>query len=171
MSFSSIAKDELVRLPFGKPCCMLSELNALLQTSATLSLRGGGQVRLTFRVENAGLARRIFLLLRTLLSITPLLHFIRHSRLGGQRSSVLTLETEDAQKLLSALGMMTTGEDGTKHMVRTTPRHTALRQCCRKAFLRGAFLGAGSITNPEKGYHFEIIAGEENLASSLIRLM
>ncbi len=171
MSFSSIAKDELVRLPFGKPCCMLSELSALLQTSASLSLRGGGQVRLTFRVENAGLARRIFLLLRTLLSITPSLHFIRHSRLGGQRSSVLTLETEDAQKLLTAFGMMAAGEDGALHLVRTSPRNAALRQCCRKSFLRGAFLGAGSITSPEKGYHFEIVAGEANLAAALIRMM
>ena len=171
MSFSSTAKDELVRLPFGKPCCMLSELSALLQTSASLSLRGGGQVRLAFRVENAGLARRIFLLIRTLFSITPSLHFVRHSRLGGQRSSVLTMENQDAQKLLISLGMMTVDEEGTTHLVRTTPRNAALRQCCRKAFLRGAFLGAGSITNPEKGYHFEIVTGEPSLNDALIKIM
>lgn len=171
MSFSSIAKDELARLPFAKPCCMLSELSALLQTSASLSLKGGGQVRLSFRIENAGLARRVFLLIRTLFSITPLLHFVRHSRLGGQRSSVLTMENQDAQKILISLGMMTVEEDGTPHLVRTTPRNAALRQCCRKAFLRGAFLGAGSITNPEKGYHFEIVTGEPALHDALIKLM
>ncbi len=171
MSFSSTAKDELVRLPFGKPCCMLSELAALLQTSASLSLKGGGQVRLAFRVESASLARRIFLLIRTLFSITPSLHFVRHSRLGGQRSSVLTLENQGAQKLLISLGMMTVDTDGTTHLVRTTPRNAALRQCCRKAFLRGAFLGAGSITNPEKGYHFEIVTGESSLNDALIKIM
>ncbi len=171
MSFSSTAKDELVRLPFSKPCCMLSELSALLQTSASLSLKGGGQVRLAFRVENAGLARRIFLLIRTLFSITPSLHFVRHSRLGGQRSSVLTLENQDAQKLLLSLGMMTADADGTTHLIRTTPRNAAIRQCCRKAFLRGAFLGAGSVTNPEKGYHFEIVTGEPALHDALVKIM
>ncbi len=171
MSFSSTTKDELIRLPFAKPCCMLSELAALMQTTASLSLKGGGQVSLSFQVESAALARRIFLLLRTLFSITPSLHFLRHSRLGGRRSSVLTLETAEAQKLLSSLGMMTQDEDGAVHLVRTTPRNAALRQCCRKAFLRGAFLGAGSITNPEKGYHFEIVTGDPSLSTALFRIM
>lgn len=171
MSFSAATKDELVRLPLGKPCCMLSELSALLQTSASLSLRGGGQARLAFRVESAGLARRIFLLLRTLFSVTPSLHFIRHNRLGGQRSSVLTLETADAQKLLTALGMMAADQDGEMHLLKTTPRNAVLRQCCRKAFLRGAFLGAGSLNSPEKGYHFEIVAQDPSLAAFLIKIM
>ncbi len=171
MSFSADTKDELARLPLGKPCCMLSELSALMQTSASLSVRGAGQVRLAFRVENAGLARRIFLLLRALFSASPSLHFIRHNRLGGQRSSVLTLEKEDAQKLLTALGMMVAGEDGEMHLVRTSPRNAAFRQCCRKAFLRGAFLGAGSLSNPEKGYHFEIVAQDLSLAAFLVKMM
>ena len=62
MSFSSMAKDELIRLPLGKECCMLSELSALTQTSGSLALRGLGRVQVTYRVENAALARRIFLL-------------------------------------------------------------------------------------------------------------
>ena len=59
MSFSSLAKEELLRLPLGKNCCVMSELSALVQTSGSLQLRGGGRVRVTFRVESAGLARRI----------------------------------------------------------------------------------------------------------------
>ena len=66
MSFSSTTKEELIRLPLGKTCCMLSELSALTQTSGSLSLRGGGRVRVTYRVESAALARRIFMLLRQL---------------------------------------------------------------------------------------------------------
>ncbi len=45
------------------------------------------------------------------------------------------------------------------------------RQCCRKAFLRGAFLGAGTVTNPEKGYHFEWKAEDENLPRMLEKLL
>jgi DNA-binding protein WhiA len=171
LSFSSIAKDELARLPLGKPCCMLSELAALLHTSASLSLKGGGQVRLAFQVESPGLARRIFLLLRTLFQVSPKLHFVLDSRLGGRRKSIISLENKDAQTLLLAFGMMAAGEDGQMNLVRTTPRRAPLRQCCRKAFLRGAFLGAGSVTSPEKGYHFEIVAADPDLSTTLLRLM
>ena len=65
MSFSSTAKEELIRLPLGKSCCILSELSALTQTSGSLAFRGAGRIQVTYRVENAALARRIFLLLRT----------------------------------------------------------------------------------------------------------
>ena len=40
-SFSAGVKEELIRLPMGKPCCMLSEISALTQTSGHLAFRGG----------------------------------------------------------------------------------------------------------------------------------
>ena len=171
MSFSSTVKEELLHLPLGKSCCMLSELSALTQTSGSLSLRGGGRVRVTWRVESAALARRIFLLLRSRLNLVPTLHFVQHSRLGGQRICVLTLEDQDAQKLLLALHMMEQGEDGEISLRRTAPRHPMTRQCCRRAFLRAAFLGCGTLTSPEKGYHFEWVATEQTLRQTIGRLL
>ena len=41
------------------------------------------------------------------------------------------------------------------------------RGCCKQAFVRGAFLAAGSITDPEKGYHFEIVCDNEEQAKLL----
>jgi DNA-binding protein WhiA len=43
-------------------------------------------------------------------------------------------------------------------------------KCCRKAYLRGAFLGAGTLNDPEKGYHLEIVCGSEALAADIRRL-
>lgn len=171
MSFSSTAKDELIRLPLGKSCCILSELSALTQTSGSLALRGLGRVQVTYRVENAALARRIFLLLRTQLNITARLHFVQHARLGGRRSCVLTLGDQDSQTLLIALHMMERDEDGNISLKRTAPRHPMTRQCCRRAFLRGAFLGCGSMTNPEKSYHFEWVAEDQSLRQTLAKLL
>lgn len=171
MSFSSLTKEELIRLPLGKACCVMSELSALVQTSGSLQLRGGGRVRVTFRVENAGLARRIFQLLRAGLAITPRLHFVQHARLGGRRTCVLTLEDADAQKLLLSLHMMERDEEGGVTLRRTVPRHPMTRQCCRRSFLRGAFLGAGTMSDPEKDYHFEFIAAEDSLRQTLEKLL
>ena len=167
MSFSSTAKEELIRLPLEKECCMLAELSALTQTSGSLGFMGGGRFSVTYQVENMALARRIFTILKKALGLAPQLHFVEHARLGGRRTSVLTVEGQDAQRLLIALNMMEAGEDGSVSLRRTSPRVPISRQCCRKAFLRGAFLGAGSITNPDRSYHFEWVAGDENLCSGI----
>ena len=43
--------------------------------------------------------------------------------------------------------------------------------CCKRAFIRGAFLAAGSITDPNKGYHFEIVCFSTEQANLLIKAM
>ena len=170
-SFSAGVKEELIRLPMGKPCCMLSEISALTQTSGHLAFRGGGWISVSYRLEHAGTARRLFQLLKKRLNVAPKLHFTQTSRLGGRRTCVLTLDNNDTRTLLNALHMAETDEEGQIHMKRTVPRHPMTRQCCRRAFLRGAFLGAGTMTNPEKGYHFEWKAEDERLAQTLEKLL
>ena len=170
-SFAARVREELIRLPAGKPCCMLSEISALTQTSGHLAFRGGGWLSVSYRLEDAGVARRLFLLLKKRLNVNPKLHFTQTSRLGGRRTCVLTLGGEDARTLLEALHMTETDENGQLHLKRTVPRHPMTRQCCRKAFLRGAFLGAGTVTNPEKSYHFEWKADDTHLPQVLGKLL
>ena len=171
MSFSSNVKQELVRLPLGKSCCILSELSALTRTSGSLSIHGRGRVLVTYRVENKGLARRLFLLLSSGLGLSPKLYYVQHARLGGQRTCVMTLGDQDSLALLEALHMVEEDETGGVSFKRAVPRHPMTRQCCRKAFLRAAFLGAGSMNDPERSYHFEWIAGNEGLLKELSRLL
>ena len=170
MSFSSDVKQELVRLPLGKSCCMLSELSALTRTSGSLSMQGRGRVLVSYRVENKGLARRLLLLLSGM-GLSPKAYYVQHARLGGRRTCVLTLGDKDSMTLLKALHMVEEDERGIISFRRSVPRHPMTRQCCRKAFLRAAFLGAGSMNDPKRGYHFEWIAGNEGLQRELSRLL
>ena len=64
MSFSSEVKQELVASRQDKSCCMLSELNALTQSCASMTLHGGGRVSIAFTTENVSVAKRIFILLK-----------------------------------------------------------------------------------------------------------
>lgn len=169
MSFSGDVKEELLRLPMGKPCCMLSEIAALTQTTGSLGFQGAGRFSLTWRVESAALARRLYTMLKQSQGVSPSVEYVRHTRLGGRQASELTLSGEDATTLLVELGMMVREEDGSTTLKRTTARPVLTRGCCRRAFVRGAFLGAGSMTNPEKAYHFEIVAGDEALKTYLLR--
>ena len=170
-SFSSTVKEELIRLPAGRACCMLSEISALTQTSGHLSFRGGGWISASYRMDNAGTARRLFQLLKKRLNISPSLHFIQTRQLGGRRTCVLTLGPQDTRTLLNALHMAETDENGQIHLKHTVPRHPLTRQCCGRAFLRGAFLGAGTMTNPDRGYHLEWKADDASLARTLEKLL
>ena len=170
MSFSSTVKEELIRLPLEKPCCMLAELAALTRTTASLGFRGAGRFSVTYEVENAALARRIYTCLKKSLSCSPQLHFVQHARLGGRTSCVLTLEGDDARTLLIAMGMMTE-QDGVASLRRTAPKLPLTRRCDRQAFLRGCFLGSGSMTDPDKSYHLELIAEDEELCTLLLKLL
>ena len=170
-SFSARVRDELIRLPAGKSCCMLSEISALTQTSGHLAFRGGGSISVSYRLEDAGVARRLYQLLKKRLGVSPTLHFTQTSRLGGRKTCVLTLNGDDSRALLTALHMAETDENHQLHLKRTIPRHPMTRQCCRKAFLRGAFMGAGSVTNPERGYHLEWKAEDESLPRTMEKLL
>ena len=170
-SFSAAVKEELIRMSAGRACCMLSEISALTQTSGHLSFRGGGWISASFRLDNAGTARRLFQLLKKRLNISPSLHFIQTKQLGGRRTCVLSLGTEDTRTLLNALHMAETDEDGQIHLKHTVPRHPLTRRCCGRAFLRGAFLGAGTVTSPERGYHLEWKTDDERFAHTLEKLL
>ena len=170
-SFSARVKEELVRLPLGKSCCQLSEIGALTQTSGHLSFRGRGRIFVQYRMENIGAVRRLFQLLKVRLSLSPTLHYTQTSQLGGRRTWVLSLGEEDSRTLLTALHMMERDEQEGITLKRTVPRHPMTRQCCRRAFLRGAFLGAGTVSSPEKAYHLEWSAEDERLPETLRRLL
>ena len=170
-SFSAKVKAELIRLPLGKACCMLSEISALTMTSGHLAFRGGGWISISYRLDDAGTARRLLMLLKKRLNVNPTLHFTQTARMGGRKTCVLSLTGGDANTLLNALHMAETDEDGQMHLKRMAPRHPMTRQCCRRAFLRGAYLGAGTMTNPEKGYHFEWKAEDEQLPRTLEKLL
>ena len=170
-SFSAGVKDELVRMPMGRSCCQLSEISALTQSSGHLSFRGSGRFQVTYRLGNTGAARRLFQLMKTRLSISPVLHYTQSPQLGGTRTWVLTLNEADSRTLLTALHMAEVDEEGRMSLRRTVPRHPMTRQCCRKAFLRGAFLGAGTMSSPEKGYHLEWRSEDERLPETLKKLL
>ena len=158
MSFSSDVKKELLRIQPEKNCCMLAELSALTQTSASLRLSGGGRAKVVYETENPALAKRIFLLLKRRMEITPQLEFNRHKRLGGRRLSILTVPEADSHRLLIALRMIQESEAGA--VFKGVPRAAMTRRCCRAAFVRAAFLGAGSVTSPEQEYHLEFVSSD-----------
>ncbi|MDD3214202.1 MAG: DNA-binding protein WhiA [Eubacteriales bacterium] len=171
MSFSSDCKEELCRVPCDKSCCRLSELAALYMTLGTLSLLGRGQLCVQFSMESPAIARRVFVLLQKETQIVAQLHYVTHARFGGRRKCVLTVGPHQAPALLGTLGMMETDAEGATALRSTVPRVKLNRDCCRRAFLRGALLGCGTISNPEHGYHLELAAADETLRLNIAKCL
>ncbi len=70
--------------------------------------------------------------------------------------------SEDMEDMTEALKLVSCGKRF------TIDRQLIERNCCKQAFLRGAFLAVGSVTNPEKGYHFEIPCEEKEQADIIM---
>lgn len=169
MSFSEETKQELVSLRTEKSCCMLSELNALTQSCASMTLHGRGQVSISFTTENVSVAKRVFILLKKRLEINSTPHFSKTNRFGGRRICTIRLSPADSRRLMYALHMLHEDEGG--EVYRGIPRRALSRKCCQQAFLRGAFLGEGSVSSPEHDHHLEFVCGNEKRADAVMQML
>lgn len=166
MSFSLEVKQETAAVDAGKMCCMTTELSALTQCCALFANPGQGKPSVRYVTENAGCAKRILTLLRSRYGITASPHFARHARFGGGRDYVLQLSAADSAMLLRVLGL--TDVQG---VYRRSAMRMPRRICCQRAYLRGMFLGCGSVGNPLKGYRAEFVLDDAGRASFLLRLL
>lgn len=169
MNFSQRVKQELLHTVPEKHCCMLSELSALTQTVGSLMLMGRGRIKVVFRTENTDLAKRIFQLLQIRMQITAQVEYHALPRFGGRQECMLTVPESDSLRLLSALHMMRPGEG--EYIYKGVPRAAIGRKCCRQAFLRGAFLGSGSMQDPSAGYRMEITLPNPDRADTILKVM
>ena len=91
---------------------MLSELNALTQSCASMTLHGGGRVSIAFTTENVSVAKRIFILLKKRLEINATPHFSKAARFGGRRICTIKLTQADTRKLMLSLHILHESEHG-----------------------------------------------------------
>ncbi|MBE3102075.1 MAG: DNA-binding protein WhiA [Firmicutes bacterium] len=172
MSFSSKAKSEICRTSAGKSCCKLAELAALIHTSGTIHLGGKEQVNLKVSTENAFIARRIFMLLKDLYQVNAEVLVRRNRRLRKNNSFVMHItQSSTPRKILEDTFILYRDSNGNMGIHSEIAEQLIRKKCCKKAYLRGAFLGGGSVSDPEKAYHLEFIAHSEDYGESLCKLI
>jgi DNA-binding protein WhiA len=164
MSFSSIAKGEICKAEPGDECCELSELSALLHTAGAMNISNGA-FKLRVDTENAAVARRAFLLVKRIYGVHARMEMHTNPLKGNHIYSLLI---DEASARMVALDTRLISEDGLSF---GTDSSFIKNRCCKIAFVRGAFLGGGSITNPEKRYHMEFVCGQKEFASGLLNII
>ncbi|MDD6308190.1 MAG: DNA-binding protein WhiA [Clostridia bacterium] len=164
MSFATGIKSELLRIENKKSCCARAELCGILCYSGFVT-ESPARKSLKIATENAASARRFFSLLKSCFGIAGTL-FTNHSRGGGNAYGILVDSGAHIDTILEGLSLGSAAE-GIHYRI---PANIFEKTCCARAFLRGAFLGGGSITNPEKEYHLEFSSTKEALAADMVKL-
>jgi len=169
-SFAQGIKNELARHDIEGSCCVFAELRALVQMSGRLVL-DSKTANLILQTESPAVARRQFLLCKKAFDISPRILFFRNNRL--QKNNTFLLEIRDNEKvreILYLLGFLAFKGDSNEGVALKKEEFSIgemPEKCCRRAYLRGAFLAAGSLTNPEKDYHLELVAPYKTYAEAV----
>lgn len=169
MTFSLETKNELSRLELKDKRCQLVELAALVRMNGTITI-SSKRVILKFATENAAIARRIFSIIKTLYNTEVEVLVRRNSQLKKNNSYFIVLNRRAvSRKLLRDVGFLRKDQPTVRHY--QIPEELIKDKSCKRAYIRGAFLGGGSISNPEKTYHLEIVTNNEDFAEDLSKII
>ena len=145
MSFSGEIKEELLAQYAKARHCNLAELSALLHMCGEFSEDEKGICTLRFKTENFPVARKCFTLMEKTFNIRTDIAIRRNPQKGSWNYMLFC----KGEELLAV-----------KHVM-------VQAVCCKRAYIRGAFLAAGSISDPKKSYHFEIVCSTQEEARYL----
>lgn len=165
MSFTSLTKKELTQIE-SDLCCKRAELSALVRLNGTIQFQQQ-RIVLDITTENPATARHMFSLLKQLYQVQPEVLVRKKVRLKKNNTYLIRLSSQAAE-VLSDLCIF---KKGTWERVEGISRDFR-KVCCKRAYLRGAFLAGGSVNNPDSGsYHLEIISTYQDHSEALCEMM
>lgn len=170
MSFSSNVKNEICRYTDMTKDEARAELSAIMKASGTLSIIGNGKISFRISSENSSIARLVFTLLKKYFNIHAKLMAKRSNSLKKNNLYVVHIsEDMGVRELLRSVYVL---EDRDLLSFSYVIQPSIVNDDnCRRAYLRGAFLGGGSISNPEKTYHMEFVTHNLEYANELSNLV
>lgn len=163
MSFSNDVKNELSRIETNDVAGDKAELLGLLRMSGAIVIRGMN-VGIHFSTENAALARRALQLLKSNYQVQTEVVITRSRRLKkNNRYQVQVIPSPQVSTALYELQLLSVESDLNNPLLENHD--------CKRTFLRGAFLGGGSISRPSSDYHLEMVTENEDFAHTIIKIM
>lgn len=175
MSFSSKAKSELTRIEPETYMQRVCELSGLMKMSGTIKLKGFRKLDFIISTENPAIARKIFKLLKLTFSITTEILVKKNNNLKKNNSYMIVITNAmGSNKILKEVGILKE-EDGSFYIEKGIKKEIMDEDISegqlKRAFLRGAFLGGGSISDPEKNYHMEFVSTSEDFSNDIMKLI
>ncbi len=154
MSFSSIVKEELSKKISGARHCQIAELAAIYSFCGSFVQKNKENSYIFFNLENVLVANKCFTLMKKAFTIYSGCDFVNQIAYDEKSLTISVNDKELCEKIQDALESFSVTE----------------RTCCRRAYLRGAYLCGGSTTDPGKSYHLEIVCKNKKSADKIIEL-
>jgi DNA-binding protein WhiA len=171
MSFSSETKAELCLEMPDKTCCMLAEITGILRSCGSVRFAGMNRVNYRLVTENAAVARKIIRLMKEYFDIRMELNISKSTVLKKNHFyEMIITEEMRCEQILRETGILRV-KNGFNDFSFEVDESIIKKKCCKRAFLRGVFLGSGSLTDPGKGYHMEIVAANPIFARDIQKVM
>ena len=145
MSFSSDIKEELGRQYSKSRHCQMAELSGMIELDGRIDEQDG---TMYFKTDNPVLLEKYAILMRKVFELDI-------SKPISKEDTDRIMQTFKWNRLEGA----------------TTNGLILQNTCCKRAFIRGAFLAGGSMSDPNKSYHFEIVCHTHEQAKQLQSVM
>lgn len=170
MSFSGNVKEELIRCVDSARHCRIAEIAAIIVFDGEIVRKPGQGADLRVSSENESILRKYFTLLEKTFKIDGEVSIDKRIVRKNNRFTIDVDDQETAIRILQAVKIL--AEDRTPMPTEALVNQMVIQKnCCKRAFLRGAFLCAGSISDPEKFYHFEIVCSSRAKAVQMQELI
>lgn len=157
MSFSQSVKDELSNQISSARHCMIAETAAIISLCGRILITAGEKYSVKIHTENICVARKYFTLLEKAFNIKSEITIRQNVYLKSAKTYTITVNDHtNAIRLLQAVKLINENMEIEENLS-IVNNVVIMKSCCKRAFLRGAFLAVGSISKPEKSYHFEMV--------------
>ena len=170
MSFSAKVKGEICRYIDISKEEALAQISAIMKVCGTLAF-SGRQISFKMTTENPASARLMFTILKDYFDIHAKL-MVKKSNSLKKNNIYMVVVTEEmgVKKLLEITGILRE-IDGIMSLDYHIDENLVDTEEKKKAYIRGAFIGGGSISNPEKTYHLEFVTHSQEYAEDLGKLI
>jgi DNA-binding protein WhiA len=167
MSFASRTKTQLAHHIAESRGAQLAELSAIVRVCGTLKLKARGQIDVQIATENAAVARLIFTLFKKVFKRQTEVVVKKNTSL--KKHHIYEIHVDYAVNELKEMGILT--DEGGFLLEQNLPKRVLTNDEARRAFIRGVFLGSGSISDPEKSYHMEFVTHHEAFSEGFKELL
>lgn len=168
MSFSIQTKNELARVFPEKTCCQLAELAALVRLDGSIQINPNQKLSLQVYSESAATARKILRLTKSVFEVYTEIRVQRKFRLRKNNVYLVRIPPQSSvREIIKDLGLI----DDTMMIQPGISEYLIKKYCCKRSYLRGVFLGSGSVNDPEGTYHLEMITSDEIYAQAIVDLI
>lgn len=171
MSFSSEVKEELSRQMSSAQHCRIAEIAAIISMCGNVIISWNDKYSIKVRTETLAVARKYSNLIKRTFKIKTEISIRTSAYSKKARTYTVNVKShEDSLRILQASKLMSNDGDIEENLS-VLNNIVIMKNCCKRAFLRGAFMATGSINDPQKSYHFEIVCNNEPKAQQIVNIL